>query len=538
MGTRVYQFGLRPPVENERLVREQLRAAHEYRNDLVAIERGRRAALRAIDLACSEVVEAETAVRAATRSARSAAIVGLRAARKRARAAATDDLARIAELDESLRRDARALTACYWGTYLGIEAAHQQSRAQPLYGDDAVSPNDPVFVRGPRWQEAFDPDDPRSVWWLAQGQIGVQLQGGLATSDALAGKDTRVQLSITGEGKRGRKYGILRVRVGSDGRDPIWAAWPIKMHRAVPSTATWKWVRVSLRVEGMREVWTVEITVEDSAPRPRDLALPFSGATIAVEWDWTPAEDGSLRVGRWADDRGLGGEIILPASVVSGIRKPDGIGSVRDKLTNEMRKQLLHAIESAPEAPAFVREAATTMCLWNKPRRFRALAMRWRREGLPDPREAYDLLDAWERRDDHLLAYEAGARSEALRERREIYRVLAATWSRKYRTCLLSDQDLSREARWGDRSDARFTAGVSELRTALRQAFGEDAVDARWRDEPAEGDERSWCERCRDAWVSGGERGDGRFAGKKEKTANAWRLRKEKAAHKKSSATL
>ena len=43
MTLRVYRYGCLPPIEGVDVVRAQLRAAHDYRNDLVAIERGRRA---------------------------------------------------------------------------------------------------------------------------------------------------------------------------------------------------------------------------------------------------------------------------------------------------------------------------------------------------------------------------------------------------------------------------------------------------------------------------------------------------------------
>ena len=49
MTTRVYQFGCLAPTEGLDVVRAQLRSAHDFRNDLVAIERGRRAALRALE---------------------------------------------------------------------------------------------------------------------------------------------------------------------------------------------------------------------------------------------------------------------------------------------------------------------------------------------------------------------------------------------------------------------------------------------------------------------------------------------------------
>lgn len=524
MPTRVYQFGLLPPVEGEELARAQLRAAHEYRNELVAIERGRRAALRAVDDASEAVLEAKAIVRVSTKHARKQAVQALRRARIEARAAAAAELALISERDESIRRDARALCKCYWGTYLGIEAAHQQSRSQPLYGSDAVTPNDPAFQRGPRWRDSFRPGDPRREWWLATGQVGVQLQKGATTAEMLGGEDSRVRLELGPPQKRGRRYGFLWLRVGSRGRDPVWAKWPIKTHREVPSEAVWKWVRVSVCPDGLRERWTVEITADaPEVPRARGVGA------VAVEWEWSPLDDGGIRVARWCAN-GERGEIELPARVVSGIKKPSGIRAVRDMILNDAREKIQRAVKEDREAPEFARREAQTMHLWKSAQRFRALAMRWRL--LERKSSSFALLDAWERRDAHLYEYEAGVRGEALRERREFYRVLAARWRARFGVALLSDQDLSREARWGDDSDVRFVAGASELRAALRHAFGCDAIDSRWRDRPDESDEREWCERTADAWKAGGARGDGRFAAEKVKSGNAWAARRAKKGGK------
>jgi hypothetical protein len=531
---RVYQFGLRPPTSGDRLVREQLRAAHDYQNDLVAIERGRRSALRAVD-DTDEVHAAIETVKAATKSSRLAAVTALRAARREARGGAADEIARIDDLDKSLRRDARALTTCFWGSYLDVEARHMQSRQQPLYGDDTITPNDPSFRHGPRWRDSLPSGDPRGVWWLTDGQLGVQLQKGLATRDALDGHDdTRVRLVLDGKpGSRGRRYGVLWLRIGSEGRDPVWAKWPIKLHRAVPDVAIWKWVRVSVARDGMRERWTCEITVDDPAPMARSLDRDLAGV-IAVEWEWSALESGGVRVARWADSRGATGEVVLPSRVVEGIRKPDGMRAVRDLVLNEAQPNLARELRATKESlPGWLREAANTLHLWRSHDRFRALEMRWRGHATMVP-AAYAILRAWVQRDAHLYYYEVGARGQALGQRREFYRLLAAEWARRYRTILMSDQDLSREARWGDDSDLRFTVGLYELRSALRNAFGgDDAVESRWRgDKPDEDDERLWCERTRDAWMAGGARGDGRFAARKEKTTNAWATRKAKAAMK------
>jgi hypothetical protein len=537
---RVYRYGCLPPTEGIDLVRAQLRAAHNYRNDLVAIERGRRWALRQVD-DTDEVREATELVKAATKNTRKAALASLRDVRRKARGVATDELARIKDLDESIRRDARSLTTCYWGSYLSIEAAHQQARQAPLYEPDGITPSDPKFVR---WRG--ERDTGTEVGRLpasGQGQIGVQLQKGLKTPDALAGTDTRVRLEIlplpplvTSRRMQSRRHAVLSLRVGSEGRDPIWARIPLLYHRAIPDQASWKWVRLSLRHEGRHERWSCEITVDDPATPARDLDRDLDGA-IAVEWEWLPLEDGSIRVARWADDRGRTGEELLPARVAIGIRKTDGHRAVRDTVANDLRSVLQRAIQQVRaetrELPKWLVEAASTMHLWKSLSRLHALHRRWHSEAPTVATGALLLLDTWVRRDRHLWDYESGMRSQTLHQRQDVYRCLARRWASEYRTAILSDQDLSREARFGPDSEVRFTAGVSELRGALRDAFGADAYDGRWtKPKGEEENDAPWCERARDAWMAGGAREGGMFTKRKEGTTNAWAARRARAAEK------
>lgn len=529
MTRRVYQFGLRPPVEGAAIVREQLRAAREYRNDLVAIERGRRHALRQVDDTL-DVREAAAVALAATRSTRKQAIATLRDARKSARAAHPEELARIQALDEEICRGARALTAAYWGTYLDVEASHQQARSAPLYGDDAVTPSDPQFVHG-RADGLFD------------GQLGIQIQTTkpLTAADAWGAEDTRFRLEpapafaseFDKQGrmrnrKRGRKA-ILSLRVGSDGRQPVWARWPAWIHREIPHAAQIKWVRVSVRLHGPHERWTCEVTVDDPAPMVRTLDRGLAGA-IAVEWSWDVLEDDAIRVASWADTLGVRGEVVLSGEVVKGIIRADGIRAVRDMLAEHERPRIGRAIAECREPmPLWLARAGQWIPLSKSVIRLHDLLRRWTTERVDSARPAYELLLAWAERDEHLWQYETGSRRGALGWRRDIYRVLARRWAETYRHALLSDQDLSREARWGDEGTARFRSATNELRDAMCNAFGdEDAIMARWRDAPSEQDERIWCERTRDAWIAGGARGDGRFAIRKEKTANAWAARKAK----------
>ena len=463
-------------------------------------------------------------VRAATKSTRKEAVTRLREARKVVRAAHEVELAEIGARDAQIRRDARALTTCFWGSYLDIEAAHQQARSAPLYGDDGVTPAEPHFLA---WRgDGF-----------VSGQVGIQIQGGLPTSEVIGGTDTRVRLAWVPD-RAGRvgypRYGTLWLRVGSEGRAPIWAKAPVKIHRAIPDAAQWKWVRLSVRRIAMREEWSCEITVDDPAPMARTLDRSLRDA-IAIEWAWTPRDDGSIHVASWADTRGERGEVVLPSLVVRGQKKASDLHAVRDMITDEVRPRLARAIASSRDVmPEWLRFATGRLQVVEGPNRpslgwLRDLARRWRRERCDAARSAYVILDAWEERDNHLWDYEAQNRQDALRWRKDVYRKLAAGWARRYRTAIMSNQDLSREAKFGDDADVRQSVAIYELRGAVQVAFGEeDSVLARWRDMPDEDEERSWCERARDLWIAGGARGDGMFAARKEKTTNAWAARKAK----------
>ena len=330
----------------------------------------------------------------------------------------------------------------------------------PLYDRDGITPNDPKFV-----------------YWSGESQIGVQLQGGLTIATLHGAKDTRLRLArVSTEPARGRhpasRCRMLWIRIGSENRAPIWATFPLRYHRELPSSATIKWARVSLRREGPREQWSCEITIDIPGVHPRTLDTSLTGA-VAVSLEWT-AVAGELVVARTVDcQTGEYDELRLPAKMVSGLRKPDGIRSVRDKNLNELRPRLLAAFKK-PMATWLI-ETIARIPHWKSPDPFHALAMRWRREKCDDAREAYDVLQTWEMRDTHLWDYEVGSRREALLERREIYRVWSAKLSRKYKTVVLSDHDLSVEARTTREVQTdRQTAAVYELRQSLRNAFAGD----------------------------------------------------------------
>ena len=538
----VYRYRLRPPTSGEAAVLDQFRAAHEYRNDLVAIERGRRHARRLVH-ETDAVREAVDVLKAATKSTRRAALRALSSARRAADADAPDEIARIEALGHDISRDARALTRCYWGTYLGIEDAASKARSAPLYGDDGLEPADPRFASWPGPHDATALRHP----WMPELQLGVQVQKGMPVPDLLACDDTRVRLVIdqkwshggaNGGQSRTEARGTLWMRVASEERDPVWATWPIRLHRPLPDSARIAWVRVSCRPEGTRRVWTAEFTLDvpDRTDwRLRDTSL--SGA-IAVELMWSPTDDGGMLAATWLDDAGRRGSIVIPERCVKAMRKPDGIRAVRDITRNDLLPKLAGAIKAAADAPQWLRAEANTMHLWKSGARLHRVADRWRKECGATAPEAYAMLHAWERRDLHLWQYEAHGRDNGLRTRQLLYRTVAKQLAQKYKAVIVPDRDLSREARWGPESDLRFTTSPQQLRDCLRATFGADCWEGDWLGAHgvSEDSEDEWKELMIERWRAGQlapcARQTRLLSKHEKKPGGAWAERKAKKAAK------
>lgn len=574
MAIRVYRYRLRPPTDGQDLVREQIRAENRYRNDLCSIERGRRAALRALE-DTPDVRMAIDRLRSATRSTRKEASKSLSAARRqarerasdcpmtdrshrahavlaalalisitsgkrppklvyaeakresrRARAEAGDRLAAIALLDEEIRGNLYKHSPLAWGSKLTAHAAYDQFRRSDFYDDDGITARDPhyrPFGAMRRW--------PEHTWGFGDGQLSVHIQNRiLTTQSAQSREDSWVQIVD----------GVLSLRIGSDGRRPIWARWPIARSRdGVPSTgarAGWHrgrmgrdlrdlpqgqitWVRVRCSHSGplgegrdRGEMWECSITVDETAPTNRITVPPPVRrlAALAVEVTWDKPGD-ELVVARWRDSLGSAGIIALHPRLVGGLERASNIRSVRDTERQRAQGDVQRLIsDSRDSKPAWLLQAAATLHLWRSAGRLHDLARRWRGERCDAAREAYDRLQEWEARDAHLWSYEDGARSGALRRRLDFYRCLAKQWAEVHELVVIDDRRLDREARFGDASERRFQAGPSELRDAIVYVFGESRVKRLpWREEVSEEDDRDWCERSLDAHMAGTAR-DGR----------------------------
>jgi hypothetical protein len=442
---RIYRYGCfwpSDPVSKERVVKQML-LAHRYRNDLVAVERARRGAAREVT---KEDPERAWKLRMIERRA---ALV---------------------------RKALRARCGVYWGTYQLIEQAVQDSAKKlPFY-------KDPHFER-----------------WTGDGAVSVQIIGGLELDKFLANESTQVQLTGTPitEGsntKRGTGQS-LRLRIGSEGRAPIWADFPVRFHRPFPVGTVIKRVTVRRRLggalgsdptRGRREYWTAEFSLEIPTPEKR-----CGSGVVAVDLGWRRIDD-ELRVCAFASEDGRDiGELRLSGRQITVFDKTASLRQLRDLMLSNILGIITHSRDSMPE---WFRDETASAHLWRSQGKVHRLYYLWanrQKAGVIDgDNDLFAWLKYWVRRDRHLWDWENGSRRRSLHRRRKVYEDFAARLAEKYDVLVLEDFDLRtfakrpdkdapiiddlgrRETQQAEKARAwRHLAATSELRHVLVNAF-------------------------------------------------------------------
>ena len=535
---RVYKYGILPPIENGNIVYEQMFRAHRYRNTLTEIERGRRVAVRSITrenddnikqietnfLALQELenkISKEIKSQHSLMRSRISTQTDkeeLKAVREKkkdckkllfdARKAAKNNpiivlgLEQIKLREKDLIHGARELCGCYSGTYLLVEDAMNASRKMPLY--DGLKDNDPRFIS-----------------WRNEGEIGVNLQNqhkkkeinqGLDPKEGISVKevfsnDTRIHIDPVDEKafyaedrKDRRKYSrtILHLRVKSDDkRGPIWASFPMIMHRPLPENGRIKNASVNIKRIGSREEWSLIMTVDMSDVLP---ATYLAQGAVAIDLGWRDMKDSNgntthFRLGKWRGQDNEMGEIKISSSIISGLRKASELKGIRDDNFNSIRSLLIDWLKNN-SSPIWMQEKTKTLFQWKSIDRLVKLIKYWeinRFDGDENivgvigkwNKETKSLLDGtgllgWVYNDFHLWTWECNQRTKAIRGRKEIYRIFAAQLASKYKYLILEDFDLrkvSKDPEPDDNDDNqkgrsnKTLAAPSELRLALINAF-------------------------------------------------------------------
>ena len=512
MNTIVYRYGLLAPTENAETVREQMRLAHRYKNDLVAVERIRRdksrailsgagdvaaleAEVAAVDAECSASAKAMKAMRATTRSrsetadmkrAHEAIKVRLRDARARlgtAKRLAKDGpevvAARKANNRETatLTKAARAANGLYWGTGAVVDDAIKAASKEPLYAFG--EPCDPAFKR-----------------WTGEAAIGIQVHqkgesgDGLSVESFLHGTgDARNWLYSTpraqetraphtnpkveaarlrnaarrdaSERLNTRERRDLHVRIGTKdekGRPALMATFPMVMHRPLPPNAIIKRVVVQCRKIGPREEWYCCLTVATEGLL-RDSA-PADGGAVAVEIGWHTLPDGRIQVARHLTAGGIADVLSID---LSGFRKADELRSIREKNFNDARAALVDwlrentvpewmralTVKRGSDLPSEA-QAIAYLEQWKAQGRLAGLCLQWRDNIGDNELAAYTALETWRYHDNHLWRWESDQRKKTERMRQDTYRVFAAKLASEHPRLLVSDAVYSEMARRPD----------------------------------------------------------------------------------------
>lgn len=411
---------------------------------------------------------------------------------------------RIQEASYQAVREARAVCDVYWGTYLMIEEAVKTACKKSL--------TDPRFKR-------FD----------GSGRIGVQIQGGMSTGDLFTGKSKLLQIDPLASGQwdsrssRRHAYSTVRIRVGTveQGRAPLWAEFPVLIHRKLPEGVVKSaWIHVE-RVGTMTR-YRLQLMIEAVAFAKRERGK----GTVALDVGWRSLPSGNLRVAYWVDSKGQHGSLELSAKLRTGITLSDSLRGFNDVHFEAARKVLRDWIERQKELPDWLTEATSHLAQWRQPRRLATVAFKMAAEFAPDATALWqkwrverlaalpkrDLfapvteisewlvsqgvknetarvaiyLSFWRMKNRHLLNWECNQREKALAHRKDVYNQWANWLAKTYEYIVLEDFDLRAVAKRANAEEEddfvqavrhnRQIAAVSELRLAIKERVEADRL--------------------------------------------------------------
>lgn len=498
MRTVVYEYGLREPTDNTEAISTQYWLAHRYYNALCAAERTYRREILAAQRAIPAIAAAQDALDAANERRETLAQQGEKdlgevnkaceealEALKETKAKEKETLApAYAELSRQRADEHKRIYGefgeLYWGTKLVTMQAFDAACKPPPVPPRKPTPweDRPAFRR---WRPGQPP----------VGQIAVQIIRGMPAEDVF-GNDTRVQVdpldptafdeSYSRGHRRRAQYTTLRMRISSVGRAPVWAEWPLYLHRPFPAGSRIKWVRVIRTPHKQRQEfkWVVQFTLD--VP---EVISKRIGGIVAVNLGWRRMGDAAMRVATWVDSDGNTGELRLGDLFVARMSKANSLRSVRDQHLDKLKADFL----------------GERCAQWKSHERFHQLLKNAEEEKLSA--QETEALREWAYRDRHLWWYERGLRNGALNYRREQYRLLTKQLAQNYRYVVVENYDLRPIAEDPNRaqlpSRQRVEGSPSQARFALRSAAEREGAIVIDGDSKLATQVCSWCG-CDEPW--------------------------------------
>lgn len=299
-------------------------------------------------------------------------------------------------------KDARANSGVQWGAYLIAERSIPRTGPSPRFPSDDGG-----------------------------GLFAVQLIGGRSYQQLVDCGDRQLQIAVSRQTRVKRTKAVARIRVGSDGREPIWAVMPITIKRDIPPDAVVKWAYVVCRSVGFRRCWQLQLVVEDM---PRSRPAPRSGIVgVDIGWRLVP---GGLRVAFWRDDSDRCGTLILPDRLIDQWRHISRLQQAWDNNFDAMRD--MAAVELADMyIPDRLREAVRNMRQWRSHARLASLYQLLCEDGVRLSATLNRQWPAWCDQDRLDASTIAHTHRRVVNRRVDIYRKWAAELAADHRTIVL-----------------------------------------------------------------------------------------------------
>lgn len=514
--SRIYTYGCRAPTIGADLVEREFAKARKYKNTLIEIERDRRAEITKAQEAndtiaplVAEVVRLDAAIEAEQ--------VAIKAVRAKTRSRTTGPTARgrIAALKaerKTVREKMKAAKAAALETLKPIYDAineHAQSRAKVARGGEEV-PYWGTYILVEKAMEAArkSKTPPQFRRWDGSGRIGVQFQRATTTperreeilgapvADLFAGIDRRMQLVsgsyemkpvVVRAGKNAGKtlmvqdkWGKVRIRIGSVGKEPLWAEFPVIFHREMPADAVAKAAWIRRRRCGTKYLFDLQIAIES-----RTFIAPArtGNREVAIDVGWRKGEsDTRLRVAFLRDSDGMRREVVLPAKFKVEYEKTFALRAQQDRNFDAVRENLvLWLRENASIVPEWLTEDTNSLSQWRSCARLAKVVTSWRDRRFEGDAFIFPALEAWRRQNKHLYEWASNLRDRVLGARKSFYQNFAAELTSKYDRIYIEDFDLrevtkllppesSKMDAWAPARRQRFEVAISEFRGCLESA--------------------------------------------------------------------